>query len=220
MVRQLRRGTLLKRWGCRTSRRRAAPQHLRCIPQHNRRGRPRRAAGRHPGGGTAHTQAKNVRWLFSLRFEAFARHARHVHGILFAVAPNHLTMSARNWGKLQDGLAASYDQKWAAGSSQYGQLSPHRSPCERDRVFRCVVPATPDALRPLATFERALAPPSCVSHTSLTSVTANSPTAVHIVGQLVGASGFDFPKVYARWRVIAGAAHVPSDESGGSSDGT
>ena len=136
------------------------------------------------------------------------------------MAPNHLTMSARNWGKLQDGLAASYDQKWAAGSSQYGQLSPidHRANaivssgawCQR-RPTRC---------GPSLHSNGALAPPSCVSHTSLTSVTANSSTAVHIVGQLVGASGFDFPKVYARWRVIAGAAHVPSDESGVSSDGT
>jgi hypothetical protein len=45
-------------------------------------------------------------------------------------------MSARNWGKLQDGLAASYDQKWAAGSSQYGQLSPI------DHQKTAVVPAT------------------------------------------------------------------------------
>lgn len=164
---------------------------------------------------------KNVRWLFSLRFQGrISPGMREVSWHSLCCGPQSPHHVSTQLGQAAGRLGRLLRPEVGRRQQPIRAAVPHRSPCERDRVFRCVVPATPNALRPLATFERALAPPSCVSHTSLTSVTANSSTAVHIVGQLVGASGFDFPKVYARWRVIAGAAHVPSDESGGSSDGT
>ena len=83
---------------------------------------------------------KNVRWLFSLRFRGRLSPGMRVVMAFSLLWPPITSMSARNWGKLQDGLAASYDQKWAAGSSQYGQLSPI------DHQNTAAVPATRTSL--------------------------------------------------------------------------